>query len=69
MRRLAKILAILIKRDPTGYVTAYNDTISLAKDVGPENFTKHELARLRALGARWIPPSKRVPGGYWVTCW
>lgn len=69
MKKLRDILNILLKYDPEGYLTAYNDTISLGKDLAPHKISKDDAAELVKLGARWIPASKNIPAGYWVTTW
>jgi hypothetical protein len=69
VKRLKAILEILLKVDPDGYLSAYNDTISLGQNLDPSKFSKEDLAELEKLEARWIPASKEIPAGYWVTCW
>ena len=69
MKRLRDILNILLKYDPEGYLSAYSDEISLGKDLEPAKLSKDDVAALVELGARWIPASKRIPAGYWVTTW
>jgi hypothetical protein len=72
MKRLSKILAILMKADPNGYLSAYNDSISLAKGVDPSNFSKEDRRALSRLGCRWLKEVTRAGethGGYWITCW